>query len=359
MVRLSCIDRSKEEAMLMLKSVLHPGILDREWPSTRSKHLYFNINYMCNSHCVFCASDIKILEEREIDLLTFTSLLELNDVSPNDYIIINGGEPTLSDHLTDVLATVNAKGAHCHLFTNGRKLSNNDYCRDIINTGVSRISIPIYATNPEEHDRLTGSTDSFRQTVSGIHNILELREVLSRDVTLELKLLFFRPTRNTNQRILKWIIQEFPTVDSISLNSLIVSRTVIQHWDELGPTPYELKKSSNATLDTARAMGIQHKIRVNDLPHCLIEKRNWGFLPPPSRESEQARMFAKYQFFDPLCMGGRKGSEQKTLMPEFCDSCLYRNRCVFINSLHFDDFVATQSINAVFPNAVLVASSIP
>lgn len=336
---------------LIAEGSLEPRLLDRQWPSRPAKHLYFNINYTCNNRCVFCESEKTSQgNNEEIDAATFKALLDLHRVSPNDSVTINGGEPTLTRHLTNVLVDVARRGAYCHLFTNGRALSSEDYCRELLLTGVRKISIPLYALDAEEHDALTCSRGSFQQTVAGIRNVLKLRKTLNRPVTLELKLLFFRPTIDRNPRILEWIAEEFPDADQVSLNSLIVSRPVLSRQVELVPSPKELVHSVNSTLDIARAIGIESRIILNDIPYCIIEERNSGFLPPAQgllRHNDDT-------YFDGSSIGGSRRSDERTFILESCNSCPYLDYCAFINRLYIDDFIAIQNLCALFPDAKIV-----
>lgn len=323
---------------------LHPSSLDREWKRWGKTHLYVNINYRCNSRCTFCASDNTIAEDdTEIDLSTFTSILALNGISLNDYVTINGGEPTLSPNLIAMLKSVQKKGAYSHLFTNGRRLSEKEYCEQLLDAGVSKISIPLFGLRAHQHDKLTGVQDSFSQTITGIQNILSKKTA----VEIELKLLFCKPTLKDNPKVLEWIIDEFPTVDTISLNALIVSRTVLLNWNALVAPPHALLESVNATLDTARKLHVEHKIRINDVPYCMVEQRNRGFLPP-----QDEKYPTNERYFDPSCIGGLE--EQTLLMPDFCSSCLFLVSCGFINRQYYNSFITVQSLNAMFPGSKLI-----
>src|ERR1035437_7733155 len=240
---------------LLAKGHASPDLFDRRPQETGGREFYFNINYTCNNRCVFCASDLTSprTDHPELDVATFKALLTLNQVRKGDSVIVNGGEPTMTKHLPELLCSVAGTGAHSHLFTNGRRLSQRDYCQRILSTGVKKISIPIYGCEPEAHDRLTGIHGSFAQTVAGIAAVCECRARLALSLTLELKLLFFKPTLKLNASILSWIAREFPAVDCVSLNGLIVSKVVFGHWDELVATAAELRQSLNATLDAARS----------------------------------------------------------------------------------------------------------
>jgi radical SAM protein with 4Fe4S-binding SPASM domain len=352
-----CEFRRKLIPYLMKLFVENEGyqfLLDRDINRVESRTLYFNINYSCNNACIFCVSDRTVkqgINSSDMSLESFEASLKLHSAGENDTVIINGGEPTVSAHLIPLLHSVKKSGAHSCLFTNGRKLSNKAFCEEVIKTGVNRITIPIYADNAKAFEYLTNVPGSFEQTLSGIDNIISLRDILKSNVEVVLKLLFFKPTLKTNPDIFSWIMKRFPGTDFISLNSLIISDAILERYSELVPDADEISYSLNATLDRARFEKSESKVQLWDVPFCLVEDRNSIFLPGVKHKNNSVADF----YFDDNCLSGHKRYE-KVYLPDMCLDCIYTGQCSFAKRVSDGNDSSIRSLNAMFPDAVLVHS---
>jgi len=310
---------------------------------------YFNINYACNSNCLFCAADFTgmgDLSGGDIDGETFAAILKVNDVSRNDEVEINGGEPTVSQHLHEILRAIHKTGAYSCLFTNGRRLSDVTYCQALMETGVNSISIPLFGYNGADHDNLTMSPGSFAETAKGIANIIEIRQRKGWNVRLTLKLLYMKPTLDTNPQILAWIMKTYPEVDCVNLNSLIVSDKVKKNGAMLIPDINGWWRSVNETLDYARENDWEEIVELGNVPCCLLEKRNYCFLPAVSTR----RYVDINRYYDTNSLGGLEKNTQTEYFPEFCRECVLSFQCGFRNCTYYDDEVAKNSIKMLFPD---------
>ena len=71
-----------------------------------SKLHYFNITYLCDSDCLFCAANIGMINHASYTISpeTFEQNLLKSNVQPGERVMISGGEPTLSPYFWPILA---------------------------------------------------------------------------------------------------------------------------------------------------------------------------------------------------------------------------------------------------------------
>lgn len=257
------------------------------------RYLYFNINYICNSRCVFCASNYTRLRSREV--ISYRQFRRLLDryAAKNSQVVINGGEPLLHKDILRILKHVKKRGMHCILFTNGRKLSDPAFAEEVLNVFSGQIQVPLYGATAKRHDPLTGIKGSFSETIAGINNIVRFKKSQGKkDVKLLLKLLYIKPLLRENVDIAKYIISRIPEVDNITLNGLLFSNAVQFNRKLIASIP-EIRESVNKTIDCLKRMVRRKKIALIDLPDWIIYKRNKMFKPAKKLEVETA-------YFDPF-----------------------------------------------------------
>ena len=142
-----------------------------------------------------------------------------------DFIVVNGGEPTLHPGVMSIFSLLGSTGAYVTLFTNGRTLADPGTAEKVIGTGVSRLTVPIYGHDSQVHDACTQSAGSWTQTIQGLNNVFSLRISLGRRVHVELKTLVCSRTLNSLAATVQFIRTTFSQCDRYVLSGLIQSET--------------------------------------------------------------------------------------------------------------------------------------
>lgn len=160
------------------------------------------------------------MQENEI-----VDMIKKYGVSSNDRVILNGGEPTLHPNLIKFLQLFHMTGAEIVLYTNGRKLKDNDYCYKLVQM-VERIVIPIHGEE-SVHDVITRKKGSFHDTMYGIRNVLEID-----NKKLEIKFIV------TNDMILSdFSINEFLINNRYNPNNLALTGVVSTNVSQFNKFP--------------------------------------------------------------------------------------------------------------------------
>jgi len=127
------------------------------------------LGYSCNNNCIFCA----VKHHPAGNKSTGQYIAEMESArARNNRIVITGGEPTIRADLPNLVRAAKMLGYRITIQTNGRRFSDDSFCRDISSLGVSNFLVSIHGHEAEIHERLTGVANSFRETEQGIINLL-------------------------------------------------------------------------------------------------------------------------------------------------------------------------------------------
>jgi MoaA/NifB/PqqE/SkfB family radical SAM enzyme len=121
----------------------------------------------CNNQCLYCP--YRHGESIQPDLDTITTALEREE---EDSVVFYGGEPTLRNDLPRIILAAQRNGyRRIKLVTNGRSFSDNQVLTQIIDAGCYLFEIKLWGSNPDLHDYLTQTPNSFLQTMQGLENL--------------------------------------------------------------------------------------------------------------------------------------------------------------------------------------------
>lgn len=135
---------------------------------------WFVPTYDCNNRCVWCyaaSNDAenfgktmkKEHEDPIIDLLKSIGI---------QHVILIGGEPTVYKSLPELVGKFTSKGIRPGLVTNGRKLKDRDYVKQLKDNELRYICFSIEGYNSELQDFTTGIKGSFFEEIRGIKNAI-------------------------------------------------------------------------------------------------------------------------------------------------------------------------------------------
>lgn len=83
-------------------------------------------------------------------------------------IILTGGEPTLHPELPQVVEYARTQGLHVRMITNGHRLSEPDFTRDLADAGLQLVHISVYSVNPEIEARLRGAEGTLERAFAAV-----------------------------------------------------------------------------------------------------------------------------------------------------------------------------------------------
>jgi radical SAM protein with 4Fe4S-binding SPASM domain len=128
------------------------------------------LTYRCNLKCSHCYNLSR--NKKELSTEQWKSVIRKAWDAGIPHVIFTGGEATLRDDLIELTQFAESLGLVTGLLTNGVKLADPDYVRDLREAGIDHIQITLESSDPQIHNTMTGA-DSFQDTVAGITNCLE------------------------------------------------------------------------------------------------------------------------------------------------------------------------------------------
>lgn len=257
-----------------------------------------SISNICNNRCLMCFVNKKY-PEIPISRKSFREKLDAyykENLNNFNTICLTGGEPTLNNDLFGILKDIQRlfRKAEITILSNGRMFAYGDYVDDLsrLNIRKLKIAVPLHAHRKELHDKVTQVMGSFRQTVKGIHNLIE------KGFVLEIRIVINRINYKHLREIAKYIYENFS-------GNLYVVYIVM----EIGESIFRNEAH----------------IRYNE------------FMPYLEKALELKRNDIKVKLYHfPLCILNRKFhcliyksiEEYKLIFPPQCNICLYKKDCM-------------------------------
>lgn len=132
------------------------------------------LNRACNYRCNFCyVKGTGYTNDVFINIEDAKKIVDLCKEANMKYIVLIGGEPTLYEKLFELIEYIKSVGLTPTIVTNGFKLSEYNYCRKLIDSGVEYIDISIKGFNRDNYKDITG-IDGYGKCLTAIENLHSL-----------------------------------------------------------------------------------------------------------------------------------------------------------------------------------------
>ena len=130
----------------------------------------------CNLRCNFCYA--KKIGYMETDILEYDNLkriVDFCDEAKVKYIVFTGGEPTIYPYLLDALQYIKSKDNKIlpAIATNGIRLEDYEFCKLLIDKGISYIDVSLKGKDSKECYAIAGQ-DCYKQQMAAIKNLSSL-----------------------------------------------------------------------------------------------------------------------------------------------------------------------------------------
>jgi MoaA/NifB/PqqE/SkfB family radical SAM enzyme len=155
-------------------------------------HADIKLGYSCNNNCFHCV----ILENREVALkkkgtqnrTTEDFKKELLDSKNKGCasVTFTGGEPTLRRDLLELIEFAQQLGYLIGMQTNGRLFYYKEYAKKLSAYNISYV-IALHGPDEKTHDEISRVAGSFKQTLTGIKNLLSFKQDVGGKMVLSRK----------------------------------------------------------------------------------------------------------------------------------------------------------------------------
>jgi radical SAM protein with 4Fe4S-binding SPASM domain len=130
------------------------------------------LTYRCNNDCAHCYN----ARPRDYPELTTQQWMQVLDRLWDlgvPHVVFTGGEPTLYADLPALIAHAEKLGQISGLNTNGRRLSDPDYLRQLVDAGLDHVQITVESHDPGIHDHMVARKGAWEGTIAGLRNALD------------------------------------------------------------------------------------------------------------------------------------------------------------------------------------------
>lgn len=140
-----------------------------ETPVSAPYRMDLALTYGCNDACGHCYLP-KDRKPKELSTDQWKRVMLRVWDAGIPHVCFTGGEATLRNDLSDLVAFAEETGLVTGLLTNGRKLSDKGLVKKLVESGLDHIQITLESHDEAIHDRMVGCAGAWKETVAGIRN---------------------------------------------------------------------------------------------------------------------------------------------------------------------------------------------
>lgn len=155
----------KNTVVLSIKNKI---VLERMGMYGKVTNCWITLNRACNLKCEWCYA--KDASNRTMQFEDVTKVLDfLKQIDVHSVTLI-GGEPTVYPEIFEVIKKARNNGIRVGMVTNGVKLVNKKFLDELIDSGISSISVSLKGYDKESFIE-TAKCDAFEDVLQGIRNL--------------------------------------------------------------------------------------------------------------------------------------------------------------------------------------------
>jgi 7,8-dihydro-6-hydroxymethylpterin dimethyltransferase len=134
--------------------------------------VFLDVTNRCNMNCPICIATIRGMGfDFNPPLAYFEKVFaELGRMIPKPVVQLFGGEPTVREDLLKIIAIGRKHGLRPHVFTNGVRLADEEYCRALCRAGVP-LRFAFDGRSPDIYERLRGNRGAYEKKMKALANL--------------------------------------------------------------------------------------------------------------------------------------------------------------------------------------------
>ncbi len=254
--------------------------------------LSIELGIACNNNCLFCYQrnlrKVKGYPKR-LPLEEIRRKLRWGIENGYRHAGFEGGEPTVRSDIVQIIDYARQLGYHrISITTNGRRLSDPDFARALVDAGLNAVGFSIHGPDPQTHIAHTQRKRSYEQALAGVRNIV----ALSKERRIDLNIFTVVTRKNADKLVDIALLFRGMGIRLFILQPIIYSKGNFIDFTDLVLPLDELVSAIRKVIYA----GIKHDFQVKlfNLPPCLFSDILPGLemdpLPPSVfREDEQLK----------------------------------------------------------------------
>lgn len=172
---------------------------------------YIQLARRCNQKCIFCSNPpngrILSLEQAQAYVEDFVS-------RGYQGVILTGGEPTLFEPLTELVAFASSRQMPSRMITNGQKTARFEYLKSLKDAGLTHLHLSIHSWKESVQDYITQTPGSLKKQIKSLENAGKL------GLTVDINCVINRHNAGHLHENVRWIVETFPFIRHFVWNNL-------------------------------------------------------------------------------------------------------------------------------------------
>ena len=241
-------------------------------------HIDLPLYNKCNNCCLMCTNPTDFFSETNFSYYLQKNFLErLKKINPKDLneISLTGGEPTLHPDFFEILDFIKKHfpKSNITLLTNGRRFYYINFAKNLWRHKNISIAVSLLGHNAITHDAITGTKGSFKQTISGLKNLIFTK--IDKSQKIEIRVIACRLNLRFIPKIIKFLKDKFLIVDRVVLifmeyegQAIVNKKQVAITYKDIFPVLNQIKKDILAFRE----------FRLYHFPLCVLEPYFWPYV---------------------------------------------------------------------------------
>jgi MoaA/NifB/PqqE/SkfB family radical SAM enzyme len=227
------------------------------------KSLSMHLTDRCNNSCKFCIVNSHQNKAEAVDKKIIFNFLRENAGQGYESVNIHGGEATILPELIEILDMIREFGyPTVSLQTNGRKLSDIDYAKEVASRGVDLFVISVHGKEPETHDFCTGVPESFVEAIQGIRNVKSLGKKVRTNTVVCIQ------NYHSMIDIVKFIAGL--KVDHINISAIHPAGKAFKNFFQVTPKLSDIVPEVQKAIDALINTNTDITITLEGFPPCIL-----------------------------------------------------------------------------------------
>lgn len=227
---------------------------------------YIQVVRHCNHFCGFCSNPTTPYTH------TFESMRVLvDDFVARGYfgVILTGGEPTLHPELPRICAYARDAGLHVRMITNGSRLAEPAFAREMAQAGLQLVHVSVYSVRPEVEALLRGMEGSLPKAFSAVEN------AISNGIEVNINCVINRLNAGHLHENIEYWLEHHPAIRHFVWNNLDPSMGRAEvNQAQFTPRLRDFEASLFRALSLLHQSG--RTFRVEKVPLCYMADFAWA-----------------------------------------------------------------------------------
>jgi MoaA/NifB/PqqE/SkfB family radical SAM enzyme len=139
-----------------------------------TERVVLHVGYACNLRCRFCyyIEDLEKGQTKNWSTAKLKHRLRVSRRFGKTAVDFTGGEPSIRPDILELISFAKSIGyVDINMITNGLRLSDPDFCEQLVDAGLNDVLFSIHSPFENEHDYLTRVKGSYRKIFQAMKNM--------------------------------------------------------------------------------------------------------------------------------------------------------------------------------------------